>query len=49
MSYESSVEPVRIGRLVDSLLPEGVPATYFLIDRPTETIYGGVDGLHAEL
>ena len=29
MSYESSAEPIKIGYLMDFLLPEGFPKTYF--------------------
>ena len=29
MSYESTAEPVKIGYLMDFLLPEGFPKTYF--------------------
>ena len=29
MTYESTAEPIKIGYLMDFLLPEGFPKTYF--------------------
>lgn len=29
MGYESTAEPIKIGYLMDFLLPEGFPQTYF--------------------
>ena len=40
MSYESSAEPIKIGYLMDFLLPEGFPKTYFEdLTQPFDLIF----------
>ena len=40
MSYESTAEPIKIGYLMDFLLPEGFPKTYFEdLTKPFDLVF----------
>ena len=40
MTYESAAEPIKIGYLMDFLLPEGFPKTYFEdLTRPFDLVF----------
>ena len=40
MSYESSAEQIKIGDLMDFLLPEGFPKTYFEdLTQPFDVVF----------